>query len=81
MTINVACYIVIDYSGFDNISPHRYRKLYINGKESIYPALEAYWHGYFMDCNGCATVTCKFKYGDKKTITIINVGGEEERVY
>ena len=78
MTINVACNRVIpSYKPGENY--HEYRKLYINGKESIYPALEAQWHGYFMDCNGCATVTCTFKYGDKKTITIINVGGEEER--
>ena len=78
MTINVACNRVIpSYKPGGNY--HEYRKLYINGKESIYPDLEAHWHGYFMDCNGCATVTCTFKYGDKKTITIINVGGEEER--
>ena len=78
MTINVACNRVIpSYKPGGNY--HEYRKLYINGKESIYPALEAQWHGYFMDCNGCARVTCTFKYGDKKTITIINVGGEEER--
>ena len=93
MTINVACNRVIDSSGFDNISHHEYRKLYINGKASMspdgyskpdnYESVEAHWYGYgnWMECTGCATVTCKFKYGDKKTITIINVGGEEERKF
>ena len=84
MTINVACNRVIpSYKPGGNY--HEYRKLYINGKESMRPAgytdkyMEGKWFGDFMNCTGCATVTCTFKYGDKKTITIINVGGEEER--
>ena len=90
MTINVACNRVIPSykpGGF----PQSYRKLYINGKASMspdgyskpdkYESVEAHWYGYgnWMECNGCATVTCKFKYGDKTTIIIRNVEGEEER--
>ena len=84
MTLNVACNrVILPYKPGENY--HEYRKLYINGKESMRPAgyankyIEAHWYGDFMECNGCATVTCTFKYGDKKTITIKNVGGEEER--
>ena len=90
MTINVACNrVILPYKPGENY--HEYRKLYINGKASMspdgyskpdkYESVEAHWYGYgnWMECNGCATVTCKFKYGDKTTIIIRNVEGEEER--
>ena len=89
MTLNVVCNMVhpsYKPGGWSQAYP----KLYINGKASMspdgyskpdkYESVEAHWYGYgkWMECNGCATVTCKFKYGDKTTIIIRNVEGEAE---
>ncbi|MCI7486866.1 MAG: hypothetical protein MSB80_05205 [Alphaproteobacteria bacterium] len=69
MTINVAC---------DNTNLKA--KLYVNGKETqanpnSYENTEGKWFGDFMNCTGCATVECTFKYGDKTKITIPQTGG------
>ena len=69
MTINVVC---------DNTNLKA--KLYVNGKETqanpnSYQNTEGKWFGDFMNCTGCATVECTFKYGDKTKITIPQTGG------
>ena len=69
MTLNVVC---------DNTNLKA--KLYVNGKESqknpnSYQNTEGKWFGDFMNCTGCATVECTFKYGDKTKITIPQTGG------
>ncbi len=69
MTLNVAC---------DNTNQKA--KLYVNGKETqanpnSYQNTEGKWFGDFMNCTGCATVECTFKYGDKTKITIPQTGG------
>ena len=69
MTLNVVC---------DNTNQKA--KLYVNGKETqanpnSYQNTEGKWFGDFMNCTGCATVECTFKYGDKTKITIPQTGG------
>ena len=69
MTLNVVC---------DNTNLKA--KLYVNGKETqanpnSYQNTEGKWFGDFMNCTGCATVECTFKYGDKTKITIPQTGG------